>query len=331
MYKPVSLKATHLVDADRYRVYLKPGFKYMVNGVEMTPQGDTWREPNVGYEVSSLSAVLVAQQELDKRGFYSFAETTLSHEDYHSRLRDLRNKAFEEDEDDDDAIVVVLDKEAYKEFQHLRDDWVWNPDTLKTVWVEPNFEVDLARLSSGDPFVYSARTSLSEPYTWEYNQAGATAAYVSACFAGLGMHYIGEGSLQAPGEGCWCNSEHSHLKYVRAFGKYLFAKDGYLYDFMKCPRYYQGPLEDMLARSRSDKEFIERVIISAYKEATGSRPLQKNEITEVLKDLRSVLSELDSVKTARNSGVSLAKAKQKIRDRVTALENILVEEYNEGK
>ena len=330
MTKGVLLKADYLADVNRYRVYLKPGNTYLVDGIEVKPHGDSWRDPVVGCEVSSLNLVHVAQQVTDQRGFYSFGEDKLSHEDYFTLLNGLKSKAFEEN-DDEDEVVVVIDKEAYKEFQHLKDDWAWNPDTLKLTWVEPQFEVDLGRLKSEDPYVYSARTSNDSPYTWEYNQARATAAYVSACFTGLGMHYIGEGSLHAPGEGCWSNSEHSHLRYVRAFGKYLFSKDGYLYDFMKCPRYYQGPLEDMLARSRSDKEFIERVIISAYKEATGSRPLQKNEITEVLKDLRAVLSDLDSVKTARNSGVSLGTAKQKIRDRVTALENILVEEYNEGK
>lgn len=330
MSKPVVVKAEYLADVACYRVFLKPGSTYLVGGIEIKPHGDVWRDPAVGYEVESLKSVRVAQEVLDQRGFYSFGEDKLTHEDYFQRLHELQSKAFEDHEDEE--VVVVLDKETYHEFLHLRDAWVWNPDTLKLTWVEPQFEVDLSRLKSEDPYVYSAKTSVNEPYIWEYDQAAATAAYVSECFTRLGMtRSATDSAFSSLPEGSWDNSSHSHLRFVRAFGKYLFAEDHVSYGFLKDPRFYKGSLEDMLARSRADKEFIERRIISAYEGANGSRRLKENEVSVLLKDLHSILHDLKSVRSAKGTGEYLSRAKEKIRDRITALENILVEEHLDAR
>jgi hypothetical protein len=94
---------------------------------------------------------------------------------------------------------------------------------------------------------------------------------------------------QTEGKKIWGNSNHSHLEYITAFGKYVFTAEKN--SMVKGANNIKGTLETLQKQYEADKKYLETIIESSY-----SVHFRNPEITGVL--LGDVISEISSISSS---------------------------------
>ena len=131
---------------------------------------------------------------------------------------------------------------------------------------------------------------------YTYNLPEARKYIVSEIFKNLGFKYEDNISyMRTEGKKIWSNSTHSVIRYVVAFGRYIFDDS---WGDKYTPR---GTLEDMQKKYKDDYNEIKKIIMSHYNKTFGK--IDKDEFDFVglidnLNSLRSTVRSIDSkVKT----------------------------------
>lgn len=201
--------------------------------------------------------------------------------------------------DDDDCIHWDNLKSEY-EYKKLIT--YWKP-VYKTIqeFSEPLKveEVKDIKYNTGNEFiknVFLNGENTDDISLYTYNLPEARTYIVSEIFKDLGFKYCDNISyMKTEGEKIWGNSSHSVIRYVTAFGRYIFDDSwGKKYT----PR---GTLEDMKKMYDNDYTKIKKIIMSHYNKAFGK--IDKNEFDFVglidnLTSLRNIVLDIDSkVKT----------------------------------
>ena len=208
------------------------------------------------------------------------------------------------------------DEFAYRKFQE-----VWTPVEANCMSVgDPLLvtkEVKTMKLDTGSEFITSQylESDTGKPDIYVYARAAALAHYTRQRFDQLGMTFEGGAGYEyTKNRKVWTNSTHSNIRYVAAFGKYLFN------DSVK-QSVCQGTLEIMKAKEKADREYIEQTIQTAYNERFGrideeNFPFEqlKEELYELERSLNNVEPKVKTISSYRN-------AKSKLRDAITLIKN----------
>ena len=165
----------------------------------------------------------------------------------------------------------------------------------------PVFE-QLVRLDTGNEFIQSLYTTAAvgeDVALYIYHRNNATKKIVADCFTKPGMVYTqGASHSQTEGKKIWGNSNHSHIEYVTAFGKYVFTAEKN--SVVKGASNMKGTLAALQKQYEADKKYLETIIESGY-----NIHFRNPEIEGVL--LGDVISEISSI----SSSVSGLDVKQK--------------------
>lgn len=129
----------------------------------------------------------------------------------------------------------------------------------------------------------------SEPLVYKYNRERACLDIVKNKFNQLGFEFAGDCNYsQTKNKKIWGNSEHSGIRYVKAFGTYIFNDM-----FVIRSSIIKGTLEDMLETYEKDKELIEGIITRKYNENFATLNKDKlNQLPDLINELQYRLSKI---------------------------------------
>ena len=127
---------------------------------------------------------------------------------------------------------------------------------------------------------------------YEYDRVNATLKIVKDCFESLGMEWEDNASYaDTDHKKIWSNSNHSHLKYVTAFGGYCFGDEwGSVYPL-------KGTLKQCEEKYNEDKNELETTIKSHYQARFGRTSYDDINIGRIIrhiKDISHYLYKIDS-------------------------------------
>ncbi|MBS4893744.1 MAG: hypothetical protein KHZ90_08215 [Veillonella parvula] len=157
-----------------------------------------------------------------------------------------------------------------------------------------------------------------------YDRESSWIGIVNDCFKELGMEYIGDcGYNSTNNKKVWGNSNHSCIRYVTAFGSYIFG------DEFSTPYKPKGTLEDMLNLYERDKAKIEKIIKTKYNKHFGRIDAKDFDFNDILDKLISARNNLDSVQSVKKTENSLYHAKRKVNAIIEEIE-MLYREHKEN-
>ncbi len=281
------MKVINIKDLDRKILYLDRG-EYLINGNRYSFQ-DYY---NNKIEVEDLKELRKINTTTITTGYYDeIKQKEISVEEYENSKKELLNKSYE----DDDGYISFdnLDDEyKYKKF-------IKNHKAIQKTIESISDNIELAEetviYKTENEYIESCyfHEKESEPLLYKYNREKAYLDIVKNKFNQLGFEFAGDCNYsQTKDKKIWGNSNHSGIRYVRAFGTYIFNDGFKLYTPI-----IRGTLEDMLSTYKKDKERIEDIIQRKYNENFATLNKDKlNRIPELMNELQYNFKKINSKK-----------------------------------
>lgn len=230
---------------------------------------------------------------------------------------EIKNKLLEKQHWDKYDCFTWEDLESEYEYKKLTT--YWQPiyktiqefsDPLKVVEVrEINYKTDNPYIKN----LFFNGDKKGDITLYVYDRPRAREEIVAKIFKELGFEYEhGVSYLRTEGRKVWGNSNHSVIRYVVAFGKFIF-NDSWGSEFT--PR---GTLEDMQEMYEADYNAIKKIIMTHYNKTFGK--IDKDEfdfigLVDNLNSLRSNVSQIDSkVKTKEYQYRAISKLDKMIEE-----------------
>lgn len=290
-----------------------------IDGINITDQNITYiKLPSGVYlvdgeviEVTTFNRELVKCRDLDNVRIitnnkiileYRCGEEAMTPAEYEARKFDLFKKYYLSDTLDNSGNechfgywATLEDEFAYRKFTES-----WKP-IYKTIQVSDPIKVEVEKIvySTGNPYIKSAFLNGDSPdeTLYSYQQGQSWKDFVKECFDELGMAYEENASYsQTANRKIWSNnSSYSCIRYVCAFGTYVFG------DSWGNPKVLKGTLNDMEERCKKDRETIRNIIISQYNKHFGNIDAGKFDFNELLKKLNLASSLLKDIKVYQKS------------------------------
>ena len=182
-------------------------------------------------------------------------------------------------EDDVQKWATLEDEFEYRKFKEL-----WKP-TYKDIEMHGNpyaVTIEEAALTTDNPYISSEYINGGDdPLLFIYNRKKAFVDLVTEKFTSLGMEFKGDiGEKMTAYDKVWGRSDHSGVRFAKAFGKYCFNDT---FDIKSNPR---GSLDKLVKMYEDDKALIDKTIQSQYTAHFGRimvREVDFKEITALLK------------------------------------------------
>jgi hypothetical protein len=186
------------------------------------------------------------------------------------------------------------------EFNYRRFTELWTPieKTIQTISEPIEVEIKKVKTESGNKFISSCfLNDTDEDLTlFTYNRPSAVKNIVTECFTELGMVYEDNKSYGATeGKKIWSNSTHSCIRYVAAFGTYIFGDS---WDIRYSPK---GKINDLLKQYEEDKKTLRNIIITKYNNHFGRIEQGSFDFKSLLNKLNQALNSLDKVDPKKNT------------------------------
>lgn len=265
----------------------------------------------LGSKIQSASDQIIPITQTSISTHYENAEgDKKSLEQYSSELKEIVLKGIPDDDfdytfesDTDQLVYINLIKR-------------WKICSRKTIQYGDPIPIEYkpVTIDTGNEFVKPVLSL--KPYLfglYKYDRNAATSAVVTSTFKSLGMKYGGSlNHEQTELVKVWGNPTHSHLRYVTAFGRYLFKKE-YLGN-------KTGSMKSMIAECESDKEEIDRIIRSGYAVHFGNPRLK---IKKLLGSLQKISFIADTVESKQKTSNEHCHLKREIRELIVSCENEL--------
>lgn len=160
-------------------------------------------------------------------------------------------------------VKKVESDDVEDEVNHLRFTKVWSGihEYIETISEPIKFpNVKSTVLDTGNKFIVSEFANGQNSDLLVYNRNEAWKSIVTEKMKELGMEFKPDLSYeQTKNLKVWSNSNHSGIKYVVAFGNYIFNDD------FKDNLFVRGTLDTLLKRYEEDKKKIEGIIDLNYK------------------------------------------------------------------
>lgn len=235
--------------------------------------------------------------------------TTISVSEYNRILSDLLEKQKE-----DYTWDSLEDEFAYRKFKET---YQKVEEDIQVIGNPIKVEIEVTKYNTGCIYIKNlflngkGRTDL-----FEYNQHDAWLGIVDECFKELGMHYEGDiGYQQTTNKKVWGNSKHSCIRYVQAFGGFVFNDD------FRSPHDKIGTLEDMLAQYNHDKNKIRKIIKTKYNKHFGKIDANEIDFVMVVDKLYSLRSSINSIESKKATWTNQNTANKKVNEIIDYLES----------
>ena len=284
------MKMIDIKDIGVKYVLLSSG-KYLIGNevVNVEGYGNKRVQIKEGDEVKAITETSVITK-------YIKGEEEMSVDEYN----EIKNRLLEKQHWDEYDCLVWEDLESEYEYKKLTT--YWQPiyktiqefsDPLKVVEIkEINYKTNNEYIQS----LFFNGDKNGDITLYVYDRPRARIDIVTKIFKELGFEYESNISYaRTEGKKVWSNSSHSVIRYVTAFGTYVF-NDSWGSEFT--PR---GTLEDMKKMYEEDYNAIKKIIMTHYNRTFGK--INKDEfdfikLIDNLNSLRSSVSQIDSkVKT----------------------------------
>lgn len=271
------INGINIEDKNLKIVFLSSG-EYLIDGEVVTVSG--FNKSKV--QVSDISNIReITKNKVIKE--YVCGEEKLSVRNYNEQ-RDVLLEKRKWDDNGYEVWESLEDEFAYKKFKQT-----WTPIYVVDQEISKPLLVQLesTKYDTGCEYIKNAfLNGENNDFTlYTYNQVSAWLGIVSECFKELKMEFKGDIGYQTTNnKKIWGNSSHSCIRYVTAFGTYVFNDD------FKNPRVLTGTLEDMKLRYEKDKSKIREIIINKFNNHFGNIDAGKFDFER----LKNILSRVEN-------------------------------------
>lgn len=306
------MKVVNIKDLNRKILYLDRG-EYLINGKRYSFP-DYY---NNKIEVEELKELRKINITTIITGYYDeLNQEEVSVKDYESEIEKLLSKSYKDDEgdicfddlDDEYSYKKFLKnhKAIYKTIENISNNIELSEETV--IYKTKNRYIESCYFNEKE----------SEPLLYKYNRENAYMDIVKNKFKTLGFEFAGDCNYsQTKDKKIWGNSEHSGIKYVRAFGTYIFNDRFNLHTTT-----IRGTLEDMLETYEKDKELIEGTITRKYNENFAT--LNKDKLNQLPDLVNELQYRLNKINPKKNSFSDYRFCNEKI----TQIQNLISSSFN---
>ena len=248
------MKAIKFEESEYYSIKLPRG-TYLVDNKVVEVEG----YGNADVQVLDIENVCPISRTSIITKYVSQDEIEISASVYNKAKDELLLYSTKTDEEYDGQIKwnSLDDEFAYRKFLQK-----WTPvyKNIEVVGDKYSFDIQHTKINTGCKYINSTYINGGDdPMLFEYNRPKAFLDIVNYKFADLGMAYTDSVSYQQTDrKKIWGNSTHSCIRYVVAFGTYVFND---AFDVKYSPK---GKLEDLLKMYNDDKQRIESQIQTKY-------------------------------------------------------------------
>lgn len=219
----------------------------------------------------------------------------ITNEEYNSKINQLLEKSYYDYDVDEQIFTTLEDEYAYKKFKSL-----YKPiyKIIQTFSEPLKVEMKTYQYDTGNKFIKNCFLNGNSSYDlYTYNQHDAWIDIVENCFKELKFEYIPNCDYgHTKDKKVWGNSTHSCIRYVTAFGGYVFD------DRFNLPnkRIY-GTLEDLKERYKKDYDRIRDVIIRKYNKIYKDIDPKKVDYKKVIEELYRIDGIINNIDVKKQS------------------------------
>lgn len=304
------MKMVEIKDIGVKYVLLSSG-KYLVG--EETMQVDGYYDKKVqikeGIDVRKITETNVVVKYINGEGEMSF-------EDYEKQKGKLLTNGYYNDDDEWEWHSLE------SEFEYKKLTTYWKP--VYRVVQEFSEPLKLAEIKeitydTGNKYIkniFFNGGSTEDITLYVYNRPEARIDIVNKIFKDLGFEYKDNISyLKTENEKIWGNATHSVIRYVQAFGKYIFNDT---WDNKFTPR---GTLEDLTKMYNDDYNDIKKIIMTNYNRTFGRVDEKSFDFVKLVEDLNSLKYTVDSIDSKVKTQEQQNKAIKKLNKMIEEINN----------
>lgn len=219
----------------------------------------------------------------------------ITNEEYNSKINQLLEKSYYDYDVDEQIFTTLEDEYAYKKFKSL-----YKPiyKIIQTFSEPLKVEMKIYQYDTGNKFIKNCFLNGNSSYDlYVYNQHDAWIDIVEKCFKELKFEYIPNCDyVYTKDKKVWGNSTHSCIRYVTAFGGYVFD------DRFDSPnRCIYGTLEDLKERYKRDYDRIRDVIIRKYNKIYKDIDPKKVDYKKVIEELYRIDGIINNIDVKKQS------------------------------
>lgn len=219
----------------------------------------------------------------------------ITNEEYNSKINQLLEKSYYDYDVDEQIFTTLEDEYAYKKFKSL-----YKPiyKIIQTFSEPLKVEMKTYQYDTGNKFIKNCFLNGNSQYDlYVYNQHDAWIDIVEKCFKELKFEYIPNCDyVYTKDKKVWGNSTHSCIRYVTAFGGYVFDDRFNLSN--KC---VYGTLEDLKERYKKDYDRIRDVIIRKYNKIYKDIDPKKVDYKKVIEELYRIDGIINNIDVKKQS------------------------------
>lgn len=306
----IKIEGIEITDKNIKYVLLDSG-TYEIDGEIIEVEGGYYDKKSVG--VKSFDNIKIVSQNtyIEK---YTNGEIYKSVEEYETEKLNLltKRKYLYEDEYEWESLE---DEYAYRKFIQ-----VWQPikKTIQEISKPIVVGVKTTKYETGNKYIESCfLNGINKDFNlFIYDRPRAVLDMVSECFTELGMIFEENKDYNVTGgKKIWSNSTHSCIRYVVAFGTYIFD-DGW--DIRNSPK---GTLEDMTSKYESDRKTLRSIIINKYNKHFGKIDQGIFDFDELLKKLNFASNLLDKVDSKQKTYDEYRSGINNLREAIEIINN----------
>jgi len=305
------MKIVNIKDLNRKILYLDQG-EYLINGVRYS-FSDYY---NNKIEIEDLKELKRINITTITTGYYDeLNQKEITVKEYESAKEKLLRKSYK-DEYGNTCFDDLEDEYSYKKF--IRN----NKEICKTIEIlSDNIELaeETVLYKTDNKYIESCyfNEKDKEPLLYRYDREKAYLDIVENKFKQLGFEFAGDCNYnETKDKKIWGNSEHSCIRYVTAFGTFVFNDAFNKYSSIR------GTLEDMLKRYEEDKKTIEGIIMRKYNENFATLNKEKlNKLPELVNELQYRLNRINPKKDSFCDY-------RICRDKITKIQELISDSFN---
>lgn len=219
----------------------------------------------------------------------------ITNEEYNSKINQLLEKSYYDYDVDEQIFTTLEDEYAYKKFKSL-----YKPiyKIIQTFSEPLKVEMKTYQYDTGNKFIKNCFLNGNSSYDlYVYNQHDAWIDIVKKCFKELKFEYVPDCDYgYTKDKKVWGNSTHSCIRYVTAFGGYVFDDRFNLPN--KC---IYGTLEDLKERYKKDYDRIRDVIIRKYNKIYKDIDPKKVDYKKVIEELYHINGFVNDIDVKKQS------------------------------
>lgn len=238
----------------------------------------------------------------------------ISEYDYNKKISEMLENADLDEYDGAYKWKTLEDEYAYKKYKSIHKLIHKNIQTISDPFL---VEIVKSTYDTKNEFITNAFLNGSSGCDlFEYNQSKAWLNIVVECFNELHMEFNDDcGYIDTKSKKIWGNSSHSCIRYVVAFGGYVFN------DEFKNPRMLKGTLSDMQNRYNHDKNKIRKIIKTKYNIHFGKIDEDNVDFSKVLNSLYSLRGRINDIESKKATWNVQNRANKDINDLIEYLES----------